>query len=622
MQLAELRAYFPSGVWLLDTEFATPVGDPVVPVCVVGRELFTGRCIQEFFDPNREYQNPFPLGPDALFVAYAAQAEWGCFLSLNWQLPAHVLDLYAEFRNEISGRRPPSGSNCHDTRLIGAMAYYGLDSISAVEKQQMQERTSRGHPFAADERTPILEYCKSDVDCLEKLLEAMAPTIELPYALFRGRYTKAVARIERAGIPTDRDCYERVVRNRERLKSRLIADFEAQHGPSPYIQNKQGVHRFNFRKLEAFLAQRGLLEAWEKTPRHRLATNEDYLQEMARKHAGLRPLADLVKRIADLRQFGLTIGSDSRARFPVMPFKADTGRNQPKAKQFVLAQSSWTRGFILAPPRFSVAYADWSAAEFAIAAWLSDDKAMQEAYASGDPYLDSAVKMSFAQPGATKQTDGTTRDVFKTWLLSAQNGVTAKSLVDRLPAELAERVPAPLATAEEFLEKHRKIYWRYWQWAEARVEIFMHEKRCEETIFGWRHRLNENLKDWQVRNQSLNFPVQATCAEILRWACIYATEEGIDVLAPVHDALLVGGPTDQIEEIVMRTQECMNRASELVLGTVMRTDVKIFNHPERFMDPRGAETWRSIMRMLDEVEQEEAASASVQDKTEDATAVL
>src|SRR5215469_10959337 len=144
MELAELRIHFPSGVWLLDTEYATPVGDPVIPVCVVGREFFSGRCIREFFDLNNEYQNPFPLGPDALFVAYAAQAEWGCFLSLGWQLPVHVLDLYAEFRNEISGRTPPAGCKSYDPRLIGAMAYYSLDAISAAEKKQMQERIGRG----------------------------------------------------------------------------------------------------------------------------------------------------------------------------------------------------------------------------------------------------------------------------------------------------------------------------------------------------------------------------------------------------------------------------------------------------------------------------------------------
>ena len=541
-----------------------------------------------------------------LFVAYAAQAEWSCFLSLGWQLPTRVVDLYAEFRNEISGRVPRAGCKSYDTRLIGAMDYYGLDRIAAVHKKEMQERISRGHPFTMVERKAVLDYCGSDVECIENLLSAMMPTLELPYALFRGRYTKAVARMERVGIPVDRELYERVIRNRDLLKTRLIANFETQHGPSPYVRNARGTHVFSFRKLEGYIAGLGLLSVWEKTPNNRLTTRQEYLQDMARKHTVLQPLADLVKRFGDLRQFGLTIGSDGRSRYPIMPFKSDTGRNQPKARQFLFAQSSWTRCFVKPTPGYAVAYIDWHAAEFAIAARLSQDMAMQKAYDSGDPYLNTAISMGFAKIGATKQTDGTIRDVFKVWLLSAQYGATDNSLVGRLPAELAEKIPNPLALAEEFLEKHRRIYARYWQWAEARVEVFTLETHEEETLFGWRHHLNTRLKYWQIHNQSLNFPMQSTCAETLRWACVYATEDGIEVLAPVHDALLVGGSAEKIEQIVRRTQACMARASELVLGSTMRTDAKIIKYPDRFMDPRGTGTWNTIMHSLNEIEGEMA----------------
>jgi DNA polymerase-1 len=332
---------------------------------------------------------------------------------------------------------------------------------------------------------------------------------------------------------------------------------------------------------------------------------------MARQKPVLLPFANLVKAIGDLRQFGLTIGSDGRARYPVMPFKADTGRNQPKARQFLFGQSSWTRGFIAPMRQEGVVYADWGAAEFAIAAALSQDPNMLNAYKSGDPHMQSAISTGLAPEGATKTTHGTIRDIVKIWLLSAQYGATAKSLTDALSPELQIKMPNPLASAEEFLEKHRRVYSRYWEWADKRVELFVHETHCEETMFGWRHRYNTRLKDWQIRNQSLNFPMQSACAEILRWACIYATEDGIEVLAPVYDALLVGGPAETIEEIAKRTQAHMNRASELVLGFAMRTDAKTIKHPDRFMDPRGAHTWKVIMQLLDEIEEESPAEVRV-----------
>ena len=48
-------------------------------------------------------RTPFETGKDAVMVAYAAQAELGCFLALGWPLPMHVLDLYAEFRVATNG---------------------------------------------------------------------------------------------------------------------------------------------------------------------------------------------------------------------------------------------------------------------------------------------------------------------------------------------------------------------------------------------------------------------------------------------------------------------------------------------------------------------------------------
>lgn len=90
---------------------------------------------------------------------------------------------------------------------------------------------------------------------------------------------------------------------------------------------------------------------------------------------------------------------------------------------------------------------------------------------------------------------------------------------------------------------------------------------------------------------------------MLRWACCYATERGIDVHAPVQDALLVGGPVVDIEEVVTATQESMARASDLVLdGFILRTYTKIVRNPGRFSDERGEAMWSRVMRLLDEME--------------------
>jgi DNA polymerase-1 len=455
MDLEALKAKFSDGVWLVDSEYATPPGDQVIPVCVVGREFFTGRGIQVWINdssehPTKRYDNPFPVDSRALFVAYAAHSEWNCFLSLGWCLPRYVLDLHTEYLNEISGRTPPPFHKKVGRKLQHAMEYFGLDGIDAVEKKERQQRIARGFPFTATEQADVLEYCKKDVLCLEKLLPAMAPTIELEYAILRGQYSKAVARIERVGIPVDRRTYERLICNREGLKSRLIDNFEAKYGPSPHTLDKRGEIHFSFQKLSTYLDVFNLLPEWPRTPKGRLMTAEDCLEKMARQHPDLQPLADLIKRIKDLRQFGLEIGLDDRSRFPVMPFATISGRNAPPASRFLLAQSAWTRGLIKPRPREFLANVDWSAAEFAIAAVLSEDKAMIDAYASGDPYTQAAIDFGFAPPGATKHSHGSVRDLMKIWVLAAQYGATPKALVEALPFSLSKKMSNPLAVANLF----------------------------------------------------------------------------------------------------------------------------------------------------------------------------
>ncbi len=85
-------------VWCADFEFHAPPGERPAPLCVVARELRSGRLVRVWLGDDPPAAPPYPTGPDALFVAYYASAELGCHLALGWPLPARVLDLYAEFR--------------------------------------------------------------------------------------------------------------------------------------------------------------------------------------------------------------------------------------------------------------------------------------------------------------------------------------------------------------------------------------------------------------------------------------------------------------------------------------------------------------------------------------------
>lgn len=79
-----------------------------------------------------------------------------------------------------------------------------------------------------------------------------------------------------------------------------------------------------------------------------------------------------------------------------------------------------------------------------------------------------------------------------------------------------------------------------------------------------------------------------------------ATENGLTVCAPIHDAFLIEANSDAIEADASRMEGIMREASELVLPRFpLRTEVKIVRYTDRYSDPRGAEYWAVVWRLLD-----------------------
>jgi DNA polymerase I len=204
-------------VWAVDLEFTAPPGERATPLCLVARDLRSGQLVRTWLT-GAQPATPFrQFGPDVLFVAYYASAEFGCYLALGWPLPVRILDLFAEFRCLTSELPVPCGNG-----LLGALAYFGLDGLAAAEKEDMRELAMRGGPYTAAERLALLDYCQSDVDALARLLPAMLPRIDLPRALLRGRYMAAAARIEWNGVPVDTETLARLREHWIEIKGRLI----------------------------------------------------------------------------------------------------------------------------------------------------------------------------------------------------------------------------------------------------------------------------------------------------------------------------------------------------------------------------------------------------------------
>jgi DNA polymerase-1 len=221
---------------------------------------------------------------------------------------------------------------------------------------------------------------------------------------------------------------------------------------------------------------------------------------------------------------------------------------------------------------------------------------MQVAYGSGDPYLTFAKQAGAVPADATKDTHKVERELFKTCALGVQYGMEAESL--------ARRLGQPPIVARDLLRAHRETYRHFWRWSDAAVDHAM-LRGSLHTVFGWHIHAGENVNPRSLRN----FPMQANGAEMLRLACCLATEHGIEVCAPVHDAVLICAPVDRLEGDVARMQACMAEASRIVLnGFELRTDAMLIRFPDRYSDPRGAVMWDRVIRLVAGQQAERAAA--------------
>jgi len=468
--------------------------------------------------------------------------------------------------------------------LLGALTWFGLDGLTTVEKSDMRDLALRGGPWTLEERRQLLDYCESDVEALARLLPKMLPRIDLPRALHRGRYMRAAARIESVGVPIDTQTHLSLTTNWSAIQDRLI---ECIDGPYNVFEGRT----FKAERWGAWLAANNI--SWPRLASGALALDDDTFREMSRSFPQVAPMRELRVSLSRMRLADLAVGRDGRNRCLLSAFRARTGRNQPSNAKFIFGPAVWLRGLIKPDRDHGLAYIDWSQQEFGIAAALSGDAVMLAAYESGDPYLTFAKQAGAVPEWATKRTHHSIREQFKACALAVQYGMGAESL--------GQRIGQSPSHARELLRLHREMYRTFWRWSDGAVDYAQLQGQLF-TVFGWVLHVGPRTNTRSLRN----FPMQANGAEMLRLACCLATEQGIHVCAPVHDAILIEAPLAELEDAAMAAQRAMATASRVVLtGVELRSDVDLIRWPDRYSDERGRTMWQTVSQLLDEVEAEQ-----------------
>ena len=513
---------------------------------------------------------PFPTGPDALFVAYYASAELGCFRALGWPMPANVLDLFAEFRDRTNGlTRPP------------APAWSAPWLISGSTPSARPRRTTcallilRGGPWSENEREAILDYCATDIDALERLLPAMLPRIDLPRALLRGRYMAAAAAMEWNGVPIDMPTLELLREHWTDIQDDLIAAIDADYGV--YDGRSFQGRRWSDSLSRTAFHGRGSRAAGSISATTRSA-------RWPRRYPIVSPLRELRSALSDLRLNDLAVGRDGRNRTILSAFRL---AHRP--------QSTKQHDVHIRPERLA-ARVDQATARLR--------RCLRRLGATGIRDRRRAI-------GRSRRCKRPTGPATLTWHLASR------------PARSRQTRPKQTHGPVRELSRHAcsasSTAWRPRSWRCGSASRRSSRATCCArttkpidvlALVGRRRRSRHaprvpahRIRLARARRRE---PEPAVLAKFsyagqrrrdAAPGCCLATERGIEVCAPVHDAFLICAPLDRLEDDVARMREAMAEASRIVLdGFEIRTDATIVRYPDRYMDPRGAVMWDRVTR--------------------------
>jgi hypothetical protein len=589
-----MNGYF-KNIVVADFEYEVSDGDLPHVLCMVGYVLDSNLIHTDtirLWRGDFGSRPPFDLGDDTLFVAYSAWAELQCFLTLGWTFPVHVFDLHTAYlaaSNILLPHNPDEPRKKERKRLPDACRAYGIDGWERIEKDVIAKDIGEGR-WRDHGRERVLQYCEEDVRASTELLRRqlrgsgrLRPA-SVKHVLHWSNYSaKAIAKIQTRGMPIDMPLWNLVQENRQAVVSEWLRQFDPSHNDDEPIYSPEG--EWSYSRFEKWLARTGVL-AWPRLPSGQLDTDGDAFRLMYHVPGveGLHALRDSLRVVTGAK---LPIGRDGRNRPSLFPFGTATGRNAHGKSLYNM--HAGIRSFMVFSEGKIGLYLDWKTQEVGVAAALSGDEKLMEAYASGDVYHKFAFDAGLTnEPDKVRwaKTEDKMRQRMKALQLGLNYGMGVPSLAKGLNRH-------PLI-ASALIEMHRRTYPIFWQWRDQQVVNAMLERRID-TVFGWPLQITTSPN---VRTL-YNFPMQANGAEMLRLAAVKLCDIGLVPCMLIHDGILFELDSEEQIEVA---KEVMRQASRDVLdGFTIGAGVdQMLVDGERYKDKRevAQKMWAAMMKAL------------------------
>jgi hypothetical protein len=292
--------------------------------------------------------------------------------------------------------------------------------------------------------------------------------------------------------------------------------------------------------------------AWVRDDRGRLSMDKDVIRKIAALEPRAVPFVRLRSHLSALEDFSIPYASDGRLRVDCFPLGTRTGRNRSKARENLFLQPGWVRYFVLAPYGHMLAQLDFTAEEVFVAAAFSEDRQLLHDL-EGDVYLALAIRSGFAPAGATAESHGDVRELFKPALLSLIYGAGEFTLARKLGIDISRA----RAIKNGFQHGYRSL----WEWLND-VVYAAFVTGTLDTPLGWPLAVGPDLDLRTLRNHV----IQSTGGDILRASCLLLQEAGLGVINTLHDSILIESAADRIDEQAARAAVLMSEAAQTVIG--------------------------------------------------------
>ena len=539
---------------------------------------------------------------DTTFVAYAMEAEARSLFTL-WRgiAPFKAIDLYLEYRcltnhwedyaygqQLINGKvvkttPPPLYKEIDEEddekhhkpeHSLASCTFKLLNKIIDTEEKKdvrdiiIYERDIEAH------RERILAYCLSDILNLRDIFRAIGQahlkagyTFNefIGYALCRGEYAVCAARLTRSGYPVNMEKIRKFSGSVTEILAEAAKDvLEVSEIPLFRKNVKTKTYSMHIAAIRDLILTTPYATKWMRTDKDQLSYSRKAFDKWYSKEtpgaigAFIRYLSlkqslngFLPSNGKKTKKFTDFLGTDDRVRYFQGIYGSQSSRSQPGASGFIPLKAYWMRNFIEAPAGRAIAGIDYASQEFLLAAVLSQDKAMIDAYASGDIYLAFAKLARLCPSDATKTSHKAVRDACKALVLGMSYDMGKDGLAARMAADSGKVYTAE--DAEKFIEMFFDTYPDYAEWKRDNLRTYREEGRLQLPD-GW-VMWGDNPNFRSVGN----FPVQGLGAVIMREAVKLAFARGLDVIFTLHDAIYIeydSGDFKSVQTLI----ECMEES--------------------------------------------------------------